>query len=332
MSKKVNPTLIGAFVVGAIILLSLAIILFGGETIFTQRERVVMFFSGSVDGLDVGSPVTVRGVEIGTVTAINLQFNTETGDLKIPVIAEINAASIDQVRQLKVEDPLTAIIENLGLRAQLKIQSILTSQLFIELDYHPGTEINYYGDGTMLEIPTIPMPIEQLEKVFNEISLEKLITDVTSAISAINNLVNSPELMQTIINMKDAFANVETLSKELKKEIQELGTNTNQTMAELRQTVQDLKPALDTALQELARAAKTVSELQDLPQMQRLDTALSEISEAASTIRNLEDTPQMMNLNTAMEELASAARAVRILADAIERQPEILLRGKKDPK
>ena len=62
--------------------------------------------------------------------------------------------------------------------------------------------------------------------------------------------------------------------------------------------------------------------------MQKIDTALNEITETARLIRTMEDSQQMMNFNYAMEELTSAARAVRILADAIERQPEILLRGK----
>ena len=109
-------------------------------------------------------------------------------------------------------------------------------------------------------------------------------------------------------------------------------------MQDLKPTLENLKSltdedspyvqGLDQALQEIASAARTISDLQNMPQMQKIDTALNEITETARLIRTMEDSQQMMNFNYAMEELTSAARAVRILADAIERQPEILLRGK----
>lgn len=345
MGKQANPTLIGAFVTGAVTLLTAAIIMFGGDAIFSQREEVVMYFGGSVDGLNVGAPVTVRGVEIGTVTAINLQFNTDTGELRIPVIAELDAGSIEQARQLKVDDPIKAIIEELGLRAQLKIQSLLTSQLFIQLDYHPGSELHYYGDGSILEVPTIPMPIQQIDKVLNDISIEQMLTDISSSLSAINRLVNSPELAETVTNMRDAFASVDRLSNQISDTLVPLAETTNATMTEARDALRGMKTTLENlkhivdddspylrgmeeALTEITSAARTLSNLQEIPQMQKLDTALDEITLAARQVRTLEDSPQMMNLNTAMEELARASRAVRILADTIEQQPEILLKGK----
>lgn len=345
MSKQANPTLIGGFVVGALVVLTVAIILFGGETFFSQREQVIMYFGGSVDGLNVGAPVTVRGVQVGTVTEIDISFNTQTGDLRIPVIAEINADSIEQAFLFQADDPIRAIIEELGLRAQLQIQSFLTSQLFIQLDYHPGTEVNYYGDGSMIEIPTIPMLIEQFDKALNELSIDKILTDIISSVSAINRIVNSPEIMETLVNMKNAFASVDRLSSELKDTLVPLAENTSNTMAETQDTFRELKLAMEnikeltdenspyirgfeTLLEEIADAARTISEIQDMPQLQKLDAALNDISLAARQISTFEDSPQMTNLNSAMEELTRAARSVRILADAIERNPEILLQGK----
>jgi len=345
MSKRANTTLIGAFVVGAISLLTIAIIMFGGETFFNRQETVVMYFDGSVDGLQVGAPVNVRGVQVGTVTQINLEFNTATGDIKIPVIAEVDAESVNQARQLQADDPLRTIIENLGLRAQFKIQSLLTSLLYVDLDYHPGTPLNYYGDGNMIEIPTIPMPMEQFGKALNDISVQQILTDISSSLSAINRIVNSDDVTDTISNMKEAFANINLLSMELKQEILPLAEKTTETMGRISTGLDDMKATLenlkritaddsplltelDNAIQEVTTAAQTVSKLQDMPQMQKLDSALSEIELTARQLRTLEDSPQMINLNTAMEELADAARAVKNLAEAIDRKPEILLRGR----
>jgi len=345
MSKPVNATLIGAFVTGAIVLIVFAIIAFGGQGLFSQRERVIMYFSGSVDGLNVGAPVNVRGVKVGTVTAINIEFNTETGELRVPVIAEIDSNSVNQVRELQSENPFDTIVNELGLRAQLQIQSILTSQLFIQLDYHPSTDINYYGDGSLIEIPTIPMMLEQLDKALEDISLEQMMVDLSSSLTAINRLMNSDDLMDSINSAKLAFDNFEQLSSNLNDRLVTLADNSNRTMLDISDSLTDMREVLaafrrviaedsphlqklDAALDEIVSAAHTISNLEELPQMQKLDVALAEISEAARTVRTFEDSPQMYNFNTALEEISSAARAMRILADTLERNPEFLLRGK----
>jgi paraquat-inducible protein B len=342
MSKKVNTTLLGAFVSGAVILLVVSIILFGGEGLFTKRERVIMYFGGSVDGLNVGAPVNVRGVQIGTVTEIDIQFNTETGELRVPVIAEIETDSIDQVRRLNVEDPLESIFQELGLRAQLQIQSILTSQLFIQLDYHPETAINYYGDGTMLEIPTIPMTLEQLDQALEDISLEQMMVDISSSLSALNRIVNSPDTMESITAMKQAFISLDKLSRELNENIVPLADTTmtdlkgsldelKLTLAQVRELTAKDSPQivkLNTALDEIASAGRMIARMEESPQMRKLDIALEEISGAARTIRNIEDSPELYNLNEALEEVSAAARALQQLADTLERQPESLLQGK----
>ena len=89
MSKQVNKTLIGAFVVGAIALLVAALVIFGSGAFFKNRPKFVMYFDTSVKGLNVGSPVNFRGVPIGAVTDIQLLFNTEDLKLKIPVFIEL---------------------------------------------------------------------------------------------------------------------------------------------------------------------------------------------------------------------------------------------------
>ena len=70
MSQRANPTLIGAFVVGAIALAVAGALILGGRQWFARPQPYVMFFDGSVAGLAVGSPVQYRGVPLGSVTAI----------------------------------------------------------------------------------------------------------------------------------------------------------------------------------------------------------------------------------------------------------------------
>ena len=67
MAKQANKTMIGLFVVGAIVLLVAAIVLLGSGRYFKKTHRYVAFFEGSVKGLAVGAPVMFRGVRIGKV-------------------------------------------------------------------------------------------------------------------------------------------------------------------------------------------------------------------------------------------------------------------------
>src|SRR5512139_3715931 len=93
MAKKVNRTLIGAFVLGAIILVVAGVMVFGSGKFFAKRNTVVMFFEGSVKGLNVGSPVVFRGVKIGEVTNVRLLFDPQKLSALIAVYAEVDPES-----------------------------------------------------------------------------------------------------------------------------------------------------------------------------------------------------------------------------------------------
>ena len=78
MSKKSNPTVIGAFVVGAVVLLAVGVSLFGGAQLFAPKSIVVTYFEGSVKGLRIGSNVLFRGVRVGFVSDIQLMGDAES--------------------------------------------------------------------------------------------------------------------------------------------------------------------------------------------------------------------------------------------------------------
>jgi paraquat-inducible protein B len=93
MAKKVNRTLIGAFVLGAIVLVVAGVMVFGSGKFFAKTNTYVMFFEGSVKGLNVGSPVVFRGVKIGEVTNVRLIFDPAKLSALIAVYAEVDPES-----------------------------------------------------------------------------------------------------------------------------------------------------------------------------------------------------------------------------------------------
>ncbi len=315
MSQRASSTLIGAFVVTAIILAVTAFLLLGNVGLFENREKVIMYFTGSVDGLNKGAPVNVRGVKVGTVININIEFHPADGDFFIPVIVQFEPDAVEKVRTIQVPDPdvdhLKYMIEELGLRAQLKLQSVLTSQMAIQLDYHPDTEFQYHGDGKLPEIPTIPMTFEKISEQLQNLPLEQIIKDITSTLSSINKIVSSPDVTEAIGSMNKTMKTVDELARNINDKLQPLANNANKTLGSVDALAQNInrnvQPVADSTRNALLDAQKTLGEIEILLN---------------------EDSTEVYNLNIALEEIVSAARSIRNFAEAIERQPEILLRGR----
>ncbi|HHB77541.1 MAG TPA: MCE family protein, partial [Desulfobulbus sp.] len=89
MSKQGNPTLIGSFVIGAIGITVFALLTVGNLTFTEKTSRCVLYFQGSLHGLNIGAPVTYRGVTIGKVGKIAIDFNQEKNRYTIPVYIDI---------------------------------------------------------------------------------------------------------------------------------------------------------------------------------------------------------------------------------------------------
>lgn len=184
MSRRANPTLIGAFVVGALVLVVGAVIALGGGGLFKPREPVVMYFRGSIFGLQVGAPVVFRGVRLGSVTDIGLAYDKGTGAFYIPVTAQLERRVIRDLAGADSGIGSTLTIAELvrdGLRAQLSMQSLLTGLLYVDLDFEPGKPAQLISpDPSIAEVPTVATAIQQLRTQFEQLDLGKLADDVRS--------------------------------------------------------------------------------------------------------------------------------------------------------
>ena len=175
-----NARLIGAFMLGAIALIVVVFLVFGGGQYFKDKFKYVIYFRGSVDGLNTGAPVKIRGVQIGSVTEINPIMH-ENGDFLVEVIIETVGGTIRQIMsQGALEKRLNSIdtMVQHGLRAQLQSQSFIVSQKMIVVDYYLGTPaimtpISIRLNKDLTEIPSIPTKSEELE-----MSMEKVVKEV----------------------------------------------------------------------------------------------------------------------------------------------------------
>ena len=179
MAKQSFKTAVGAFVIGGLTLLVAGIILLGGGRMFSDDIEYVLYFDGSVSGLSIGAPVVFRGVPMGQVTRISLEANPRDASVTIPVYIRLDENSIvragvageltDNFRQ----EILRRLIQR-GLRARLQLQSLITGQYRVELDFLPNTPANFRSPMPDREIPTLPSPIDTLQRTVASLPLEEM--------------------------------------------------------------------------------------------------------------------------------------------------------------
>src|SRR5437870_11494562 len=90
MNTKISPTTIGAFVIGAFVLGVVGLVTFGGVSIFSKPQRFVVYFNESIHGLDLGSPVKLRGVRVGRVADLNIRYDEKTNSSVVAVVCEFS--------------------------------------------------------------------------------------------------------------------------------------------------------------------------------------------------------------------------------------------------
>jgi len=312
MAKQANRMMIGVFVVIAVILMAASLVVFGSGKFFKKTVKCVLYFDEPVKGLSVGAPVLFQGVQIGSVVSIVLQVDPARLQPQIPVFIEFEPDKF----QVRAEDRKTprdprknipVLIEK-GLRAQLNMQSFITGQLLIQIDFYPGTPVSLKGlDKDYIEIPTIPSTGERLAKTLDKLDLDGLKKNLESTLAGIERFINSPEMTATLRALKDTLQDTSKLVTRVDRQVDPVADD-------LKRTVKDIG--------KLARNADT--------KVAELTTGLDKTMSSARGVISA-DSPLMVELENTLKQVAAASRSLRQLADYLEQHPETLLRGKKSP-
>lgn len=322
MSRKANPTIIGAFIFGALVLVIVSI-LYWLPGFGEDKERYQLLFEGSVKGLSAGAPVLVKGVRVGTVRNIRLQMATdaERGGVAyvVPVIVELSHRHLFSGGA--GGDTIVDLIEH-GLRAQLQLDSVVTQQLFVELVFRPETEavFHHHLPQTFPEIPTIRTGWQTLQEDLVHMDFGQLVNKASSVLDGINRIVNAPELMQSISALEKTLTSASVLMTNLDADRELMNENMLSTLASVRQAVhemdlmfQDGRAVMGDTRSAIQQARVTMKEVDDL---------LGNLSALTQ-----DDSPSIYRLETTLDEITATARAMRRFLELLERQPEALLRG-----
>jgi paraquat-inducible protein B len=326
MSKGASKTVIGGFVVGAIALLLVAVLIFGSGKIFSQKVKLVLFFEESVSGLNLGAPVVFRGVTIGSVVGVELWSYTQQLKTLIPIYIEIDPGLFKIKDDAQELDPTFKRQIEKGLRAQIKMQSLVTGQLMIYADYFPEKPIRLIGaEKRYPEIPTIPSGSEQIKQALGEIPIHEIAMKASKAIEGIERLINSPQtgelaknLNVTLKDFQQAARDVQTLARSVDAQVGPLASDAKGALGDARTLLKDTNKEI---IPLAAGLKKTLDQTEGV---------LAETRQAlkkASAILSDESVLSAEFLQT-MDEINKTMRSIQLLADYLHRHPEALLRGK----
>jgi paraquat-inducible protein B len=363
MARRANPTLIGAFVLAAIALGVLLVVLIGRWTLFAQPRHFVVVFKSSLHGLSVGAPVELRGVPIGEVTEISpvvILTKGQPTSVHMLVTIELDrsrfrfrSAQGTPATSPKLTDrDLAKVFDQEGVRAQIALQSVVTGQLYVNLDFFPGSALNIADIHTPYpQIGTLQSGLEKLGKTIETLPLDQLVAKAVAVLDGLDRTINSPVIAKILISVEKTSANAQEITATLDARLQPLLGQfraaleaTTAAMSQARSTL-----ALDTGVPgEVASSfIATLDQARETIGLKRgpgadlvvhlnrvADSAERALSDAKATVSEakamLDDrSATRQSLDQMLTELAQAARSIRSLANYLARHPEALLQGRR---
>jgi len=329
-----------AWRVGLFALLGLALLLaaiVGSTRWFAATEAAQMRFDSSVFGLQVGAPVVFRGVRVGQVTAFGLA-PLGPGAVAVPVTAEFDRALLRELLGPAATEPLVAALVARGLVARLGMQSLLTGQLYVDLDLDPARAKNVAAAPLVPGLPTIPTEatrLQTLQAQLQGLDLAQIGQDLSALARSARLLMAGPQPERALARTADAALALERLATRLEREIAPLSGAARSALSDSRVAMQQVGQgaqqvgAAATALQGQAGSVAAAT----TPLLAELRRSAEELTQTAATLRQAAADDSSLRLGTerSLQDVSRAARALRELSETLERHPDLLLRGRAAP-
>jgi len=323
--KTSNPTALGLFLVIGLALGMTGVLIFSSGSLFRQQQKSILYFDGSLKGLNPGAPVKFRGVTIGKVDQVLIRHNQPSDDFAMPVIIAVD----NKIVQTKSDENLqignqARMNENIrrGFRGRLDAESLVTGVLYVSLDIIPDSPppVFHQLKPQYMEIPTIPSQVQRLldhleqldlpgisaklsallsrlDTSLGHLDLPQINAGVTNLLWTANQLLATPDLTNSIIAAKRTLEHAQALLGRIEGRVDPLADNLTNTLFEAQKTLADVR-----------RGAQNLSDLLG------------------------PDNSFGSDLTRALEQLSNAGRSVADLAEYLQRNPNALLAGRKKPK
>jgi len=323
--KTSNPTALGVFLVIGLALGVAGVLIFSSGNLFHSQQRSILYFDGSLKGLNPGAPVKFRGVTIGKVDQVLIRHNQASNDYAMPVIIAVDKKLVQSKSDENLQIDNQALLnENIrrGFRGRLDAESLVTGVLYVSVDIVPDAPppVFHQLGPEYTEIPTLPSQVQlfldhlehldlpgistkfsavlsRLDASLGQLDFARINAGVTNLLGAANQFLTTPDLTNSVVALRRTLNRVETLLARIDGRVDPLADNLTNTLFEAQKT-----------LAEVRRGAQNFSDLLG------------------------PDNSFSSDLTQALEQLGNAGRAVADLAEFLQRNPNALLVGRKKPK
>ena len=289
----------------------------------------VTYFPGPIQGLTAGTPVQMKGVNVGHVREVRLHYDSRTATLETPVTIEIDprlleldvsASSTKEQLRAMMNDALQKLVQK-GMRATLSTSLVLPGAGGVSLDMVAAP-----GSGHLVmtsDPPTIPAAaggsgLEGALGAVNDVAgrirnlpIEEIAGHLRSTAQRLDALVHDPALDQSLQRLNKSLGDVEAIT------------------ATTRENAGPIVKSLRNAATSAESVAKTAKENVG-PVVESLRNTAASAEAAAKRAQELtgSSTQQNYDLGSLIKELTRAAESVRALASYIEENPDALLKGR----
>jgi len=313
MSERTRQLKIGIFVLVAVVIAAAGLLALGVRRGLEKTLRFETYFRGSVSGLLVGSPVTLKGVRVGAVTAIGFSWIEYPGGRPACVIVHFSVKESLRPSGPESADLDAAIAD--GLRAIIETEGF-TGVAHLALEYVEAEKNPLLPHTWKPRTPVIPSAPSQLSQLFSSASttlnqLERV--DVARLVDSVDRLLQTAD--KTLQNLAQFDA------KGLSRGLNQTLASANSAALELGALARDTRRAVaDMHLDALGRDA---------------DALVLAAGETNGKIDRLVDRFSAVDVRQVNETIASARRAAQHLDDAAEelrRYPAGFLFGEAPPR
>ncbi len=335
MAAKMRATAIGIFVLAGCCLAVVMIVAFGGRNFFAAMLEYRLYFDKSVKGLSIGSPVMFRGVRVGQVSDIRLSYRDRMGETgteswPIEVTVQLQPAALgmrlgwqdalpegirnrffEQDNLQNLRNLLQHMVEAEGLRAQLQSLSLLTGQLFIELNFYADSAWTAQMEKDLGKgiLPVEISAIERLKQSFIKKDFSNHLDMLTVALQDISGFINEGKFRKLLEDLSSSAASANQMlangTRDLSPVMRQAGAVFVVLEGVLAKMNDGFAPLLDSAqgsmreiVQQTGKVSMQISDLTKTTKgfVERLERMTSEHEpDIQALIGNLRDSSTAMN-------------------------------------
>jgi len=314
MSAPTNQWKLGAFVVGSVLVGLTAAAALTAQTMQVATVTYTSYFDEAVTGLEPGSPVRYRGVKIGNVSAIDVASDQRHVEivysLGVKVLNKLGLAGTSRGKETRILVPPS-------LRVQIASTG-LTGTKFLQIDFF---------DTGGLPPPALPFPVPENYIPATPSTMKNLEAAVVRAVERMPDITRDLGIVVGRVNVLLDDLNQRGLPAKVAATLDD----THQLVARAQGKLDQLR--VDQLSREAAATLKGASAA--LAKMERVLDRLDGTEGLFASVQRSSDSlsdaagPRLeANLNQTGRDLREAAVAVRQLVDALQRDPDMLIKGK----